>query len=148
MLLHAFTALKAEQLPRPCHRACFKAFNQLQTENLQRACLFWCCFCRTNKNNTYYKQCAKSDHCDVLKDLGEEGKDSEQGPSLGMNCYKDLLFHQFEEKFNASWVTYNALCRQYDSSDFFPTILDKKSLKQATMAVFSYSFCKEVFEDL
>ena len=105
-------------------------------------------FSRTNKNKTYYKQCAKSDHCDVLKNLGEEGKDSEQGPSLGMNCYKDLLFHQFEEKFNASWVTFNALCRKYDSSDFFSTILDKKSLKQATMAVSSYSFCKQVFEDL
>ena len=59
--------------------------------------------------------------------------------SLG--CYKELLLDQFDLYGNASWVTYNTMCRL----GFHMSRLSNVP-QQATFNIYSYTKCKEKFE--
>ena len=59
--------------------------------------------------------------------------------SLG--CYKELLLDQFDLYGNASWVTYNTMCRLGIHMSRLSNVP-----QQATFNIYSYTKCKEKFE--
>ena len=67
--------------------------------------------------------------------------------SLGVSCYKELTMSIFEEN-NASWITYNTLCRPNAAFTVGVSREAEKNMQQATMEVSSLSQCNTKYNEV
>ncbi len=91
-------------------------------------------------NNSWYKNC--STQCKRYGTL-----EGDSWVSLGVSCYRELTMSMFEQN-NASWITYNTLCRPNAAFTVGVSREAEKNMQQATMEVSSLSQCNTKYNEV
>ena len=91
-------------------------------------------------NNSWYQSC--STHCKKYETL-----EGESWISLGVSCYKELTMSMFEQK-NASWITYNTLCRPNAAFTVGVSREAEKNMQEATMEISSLANCNTKYHEV
>ena len=93
-----------------------------------------------HRNISWYQQCStKCKKYETVK--------GNSWVSLGVSCYKELTMSVFEEN-NASWITYNTLCRPNPAFTLTASREAEKNMQQATMEVSSLSHCRTKYNEV